>query len=42
MDASQIFQMLDEAEEEANNGKVTRLQPGEMVCDMLRRSGYDI
>lgn len=42
MSEEEFFQMLDQAEEEAKNGKVTRLQPGEMVSDMLRRSGYDI
>ncbi len=42
MSEEEFFQMLDQAEEEAKKGKVTRLQPGETVNDMLRRSGYDI
>ena len=42
MTKEEFFAKLDRGEEEYRQGKCTRLQPGETVTDMLRRSGYDV
>ena len=42
MTKEEFFAQVDEALEEARQGKTTRLRPGESLTDMLRRTGYAI
>ena len=38
----EFYAKLARGEEEYRQGKCTRLQPGESVTEMLRRSGYNV
>ena len=42
MTKEEFFANVDEALEEARQGKTTRLKAGESVTDMLKRTGYAI
>ena len=39
MSEEEFFQMLDQAEEVAKNGKVTRLQPGSSTVTIVNQKG---
>ena len=42
MTEEEFYSKLEKGEKEYHEGKCTRLQPGESVTEMLRRSGYDV
>ena len=42
MTEEEFYAKLARGEEEFRQGKCTRLQPGESVTEMLRRSGYNV
>ena len=42
MTKEEFYAKIEKGEEDYEQGRCTRLLPGESVTDMLRRSGYDV